>query len=141
MTTTAASLSPAEVLLDALAARDLGGVAAAFEPDATLQALLPRGYDEWQGTADIFLAFDRWFGDVESLEVVDASVRRTGDLLQLRWRLRVQGGPRFGARVMVVEQQACAQRGASGRIGRMSLLCTGFWPQTRVNQEKEKEPS
>jgi ketosteroid isomerase-like protein len=137
MTTTTANLAPAETLLDALAARDFDAVADAFEPDATLAALLPRGHDDWEGATAIRGAFERWFGDVESLEVADASIGRIGDLLQLRWRLRVQGGPRFGAGPMVVEQHASAHRGSTGRIGRMSLLCTGFWPQTSVTDEKE----
>src|SRR6185312_8042896 len=57
--TTTSTLASAEALLDALAAHDFEGIATAFEPDATLRALLPRGYDEWQGTADIRLAFEQ----------------------------------------------------------------------------------
>jgi ketosteroid isomerase-like protein len=138
--TTTSTLASAEALLDALAAHDFEGIATAFEPDATLRALLPRGYDEWQGTADIRLAFEQWFGDVAHVELADASVRRTGNVLQIGWRLRVQGGPRFGPRAMVVEQQACAHPGPTGRIARMSLLCTGFWPQSCAGDHKEIEP-
>jgi hypothetical protein len=136
MTTT--TLAPAEALLDALADHDFDRLADAFEPDAAMSALLPRGHDEWQGAVDIRAAFERWFGDVAALEVADSSIGRCGDLLQLRWRLRVQGGPRFGARAMVVEQHACAQPGPTGRIGRLSLLCTGFWPQARVTRHEEE---
>jgi hypothetical protein len=139
MTTT--TLAPAEALLDALAGHDFDRLAAAFEPDAALSALLPHGHHEWSGAADIGAAFERWFGDVAALEVADSSIGRCGDLLQLRWRLRVQGGPRFGARAMVVEQHACAQPGPTGRIGRMSLLCTGFWPQASVTRLEEEAAS
>jgi ketosteroid isomerase-like protein len=138
---TTATLAPAEALLDALRAHDLDRVADAFEPDAQMSALLPRGHDEWRGAIDIRAAFARWFGDVAELEVVDSSIGRCGDLLQLRWRLRVRGGPRFGAQAMVVEQHACAQPGPTGRIGRMSLLCTGFWPQPRVTHHEEDSES
>jgi hypothetical protein len=138
MTTTTASLARADALLTALAAHDFDGIADAFEPDAKLSALLPRGYDEWHDTAGVRAAFERWFGDVEELEVADASVGRIGDLLQLRWRVRVQGG-RFGARAMVVEQYASAHLGPSGRIARLSLLCTGFWPQPHITDHKEQD--
>ena len=136
MTTT--TLSPAEALLAALAARDFDALADAFEPDATMSALLPRGHDEWFGAIDIRAAFERWFGDVDELEVAHSAISPMGDLLQLHWRLRVNGGPRFGTQTMVVEQHACAQPGPTGRIGQMSLLCTGFWPQPRATQRKEQ---
>jgi ketosteroid isomerase-like protein len=137
MTTT--TLSPAEALLDALAAHDFDRLADAFEPDAVMSALLPRGHDEWQGAVDIRAAFERWFGDVDELEVAHSAISRIGDSLQLHWRLRVCGGPRFGAQPMVVEQHACAQPGPTGRIAQMALLCTGFWPQPSVIYPKEQQ--
>jgi hypothetical protein len=61
-------------------------------------------------------------------EVTDASVGEVGALLQLRWRLRLRGA-RLGDVAMVVEQHAYAATGATGRIERMSLLCSGFWKE------------
>ena len=118
----------AGLLLDALAAHDFARVAAALDTDATLSALLPRGFREWAGADAIAGAFETWFGDVDDFEVADASVGQVGALLQMRWRLRVGGG-RFGAAQMVIEQHVYAATGKGGRIEKMSLLCSGFWPE------------
>ena len=100
----------------------------ALEVDAQLSALLPKGFREWSGADEICGMFEKWFGDVDEYEVADVAVGAVGALLQMRWRLRVQG-PRFGSEPMVVEQHVYAATGPTGRIGRMSLLCSGFWPE------------
>ena len=51
--------------LEALAARDFDRLTGTLTGDAALAALLPRGFDEWQGSAEIRGAFVRWFGDAE----------------------------------------------------------------------------
>jgi hypothetical protein len=57
---------------------------------------------------------------------VDVTVGRVGELLQLRWRVRLQG-VRFGGAPMVAEQCAYASTGPSAAIDSIRLLCTGFW--------------
>ena len=135
MGTTHASPSPsaphfavAGTFLDALAAHDFDQLADALDADASLSALLPRGFSEWHGAPEICAQFGRWFGDVDRFEVVDASVGQVGALLQLTWRLRVQG-ERFGADPMVVEQHVYAATGPTGRVERLSLVCSGFWKE------------
>jgi hypothetical protein len=118
----------AGVLIEALAAHDFVRMTRALEADATLSALLPSGHREWSGASAIGGAFEMWFGDAEEFELVDASVGQLGSLLQLRWRLHVRAARR-GAGPMIVEQHAYAATGPSGRINRMSLLCSGFWPE------------
>lgn len=122
----------AGVLVDALAAHDFDGLADALDPDATMSALLPRGFVEWHGAAGICAAFERWFGDVEQFEVNDAAIGQVGALLQLRWRVRVQGA-RFGSEPMVAEQCAYATCGTDARITRVRLLCSGFWGERLVD--------
>jgi hypothetical protein len=116
------------LFLEALAAHRFDQLAEAVEPDATLLALLPRGFVDWHGAAEVCAAFRRWFGDVDAFEVADASVGQVGALLQLRWRLRLQG-PRLGEATKVVEQHVYAATGSSGRISKLSLLCSGFWDE------------
>ena len=111
--------------MEAFASRDFGALAAALEPDATMQALLPRGSVEWQGAEEISGAFTKWFGDVEVFEVADAEVGHVGGVLQIRWRVRVQGGPRF-PEPMLVEQCMYAHANGGERIDRIRLLCSGF---------------
>jgi len=115
----------AGAFLEALAAKDFGRLAAGLDDDAALSALLPRGFCEWHGPAEIVATFERWFGDVEEFEVVDASVGQFGARLQLRWRVRLRGA-RLGTDAMVVEQHVYADTAASGRIRSMSLLCSGY---------------
>lgn len=116
----------AAVLVDALNDQDFAHLADAFGADATLSALLPRGLREFHGTDEIAEAFATWFGDVEEFDVTDVTVSDIGPLLSMRWRLRVRGA-RFGDNSMVVEQHAYAATTPSGRIARMSLVCSGFW--------------
>ena len=112
-------------LLETLASGDFAGLGALLEPGATMSALLPRGFDEWRGREEICAAFERWFGDVDAFEVVDASVGQVGARLQLRWRVRVCGA-RFGAGARLVEQHVYADTGPTGRIGALRLLCSGY---------------
>jgi hypothetical protein len=115
----------AGLFLEAMAANDFEHLASALDVDASLSALLPRGFREWQGVAEICGVFEHWFGDVEDFVVADASVGQVGSRLQLRWRLRLRG-TRLGDEAMVVEQHVYADIGATGLIQRMSLLCSGF---------------
>ncbi|MGZ4598182.1 MAG: hypothetical protein ACXWCM_00430 [Acidimicrobiales bacterium] len=111
-----------------MAAHEFDQLAAALDVDASLSALLPRGFCEWQGASEICAQFERWFGDVEQYEVVDASVGQVGALLQLTWRLRLEG-ERLGDGARIVEQHVYATTDVTGRIQRMSLLCSGFWEE------------
>ena len=129
MTTTTSPTAPqfamAGVFLEKLAAGELDQLGAALEPDARLRALLPRGFDEWEGQEAICGAFIRWFGGMDEYEVLDATVGQVGARLQLRWRLHVRGG-RLGPEDFVVEQHAYADSGPTGRIEFMALVCSGF---------------
>jgi hypothetical protein len=116
-------------LLDAIAARDLAGVAATLTADATMQALVPRGLREFGDPAQICAAFDGWFGDLSDFHVVAAVLGGIGELLHLEWRLRVRGS-RLGPGWFVVEQQVYAEPVADGRIARLRLLCSGFRPES-----------
>lgn len=118
----------AGVIIDALATQDFARLAEALDGDAQMTALVPKGLRECHGASEVCAMFEKWFGDVDEYAVADASVGAVGALLQMRWRLRLQG-PRFGPEPMVVEQHAYAATGASGRIDRISLLCSGFWPE------------
>jgi hypothetical protein len=123
-----APFEAAGALLDAVCARDFDGIAEALQPDATMSALLPRGFREWTGAESIASAFATWFGDLDRFAVADAAVGKVGPLVQMSWRLRVGGG-RFEAASKVIEQQVFAGVGADGRIHHVSLLCSGFWDE------------
>jgi len=118
--------SPA--FLRAITDQDFAQLIGSLEPDATMRALLPGGMREWTGAESIGAAFARWFGDTSSYEALDTSLDGVGDLIALSWRLRLSAA-RFDAPAMVVEQHVYAAIGPTGRIARLSLMCSGFWPE------------
>jgi hypothetical protein len=113
------------LVLEALAAHDFGRLTSALEPDASMAALTPGGLQECEGSTQIRATFEGWFGDVDGFEVTDASMGSIGELLELRWCLRVRGAI-TGGDAMVVEQHVYAATARSGRIGHIRLLCSGF---------------
>jgi hypothetical protein len=121
--------SVAGLFLEGLAEQDFARLASTLDDDAHLTALVPRGLKQWHGPAEIGATFTRWFGDVDDFELVDANVGEVGPRLYLRWRVRVRAG-RLGDGWFVVEQQVYADAGADGRITRLSLLCSGYCPET-----------
>jgi hypothetical protein len=118
-------LAVTTLLLEALADGDFPRIATVVSDDATLSALLPGGFRQWHGAAEIAGTFDRWFGNAEHCELIDASLSRVGSRLGMHWRLRVRA-ERLGRRPLIVEQYAYADTASTGRIQNLSLLCSGF---------------
>ena len=114
--------------LEGLAAQDFGRIGKVLTDDVKLRALLPGGLRQWTGAETIAAAFATWFGDTEDFELLEATVGEVGGRLHLHWRLRLQA-ERLGPGWFIVEQQAYADAGAGGRIGRLDLLCTGYRPE------------
>jgi hypothetical protein len=120
--------APAGSFLDGLAAQDFARLGGALAADACLRALLPSGLREWAGADAIAHRFERWFGDTEDFELVEATVGEVGGRLHLHWRLRLQA-ERLGPGWFTVEQQAYADTDDTGRIAGLDLLCTGYRPE------------
>jgi len=120
--------APAGSFLDGLAAQDFARLGGALAADACLRALLPSGLWEWSGADAIAHRFERWFGDTEDFELVEATIGEVGGRLHLHWRLRLQA-ERLGPGWFTIEQQAYADTDESGRIAGLDLLCTGYLPE------------
>lgn len=118
----------AGLFLERLASGDFVRLGDALEADATLKALLPRGFREWNGRKAVCSGFAALLGGMDEYAVLDAAVGLIGTRLQLAWRLRVRGG-RLGPGQFVVEQQSYADPGPTGRIQSISLVCSGFCQQ------------
>jgi hypothetical protein len=114
-----------DAILEAVARRDFGGLAAALHDDVHLRALLPGGFKEWHGRAGVSAAFTGWFEGFDEYELVDAEVGEVGARLHLSWRLRVRT-ERAADRSLVVEQQVYADVDGDDQISRLALLCSGF---------------
>src|SRR5580658_4528451 len=93
--------------LEGLTAQDFAQLGGALAADACLRALLPSGLREWAGADAIAHRFERWFGDTEDFELVEAAVGEIGGRLHLHWRLRLRA-ERFGTGWFTIEQQAYA---------------------------------
>jgi hypothetical protein len=117
--------SVAGTVLEALARRDFGRLAAALRDDVHLRALLPGAFREWHGRAGVDAAFTGWFDGFDGFELVDAVVGEVGPRLHLGWRLRVRDA-RLAGGWLVVEQHVYADADVDDQIYRLSLLCSGF---------------
>jgi hypothetical protein len=121
----ATHLSVAGILLTRLAEADFDRLGDVFEPDLRAIVMLPAGVFEWPDPATVCAVFEQWFGDVDEYDVTDFAVSRVGSRTHLRWRIVVSGGHLDEGRY-VVDQQLYADLGPTGRIGSMSMLCSGF---------------
>lgn len=131
MTNTAAATVPrftaAAAFLEALADADFARLADSLDADCTMNALLPPGYFEFQGSDQIGEQLASWFGPPTRIELVDATVGEVGTKIHLRYRLRALRAP-GSTDWEVVEQQAYID--ADERITSIRLLCSGFQPDT-----------
>jgi hypothetical protein len=119
----------AGAFLEGLAAQDFPVLAGTLDEHARMTALVPAGIKVWEGREQIAGIFRGWFGEVQGFELVEAFAGEVAARLQLRWRVRVRAEGR-GDGWFVVEQQVYADTGSDGRIHRLFLLCSGFWPET-----------
>ena len=115
----------AQTFLEGLAAQDFERLASAFSDEVQLRALLPGGFREWDGVTELEARFARWFGDTLAYQLVDTDIGVIGPRLSLRWRARLQA-ERLGPGWHLVEQEAYAEMDDNGRIGRLSLVCSGY---------------
>ena len=114
--------------IQGLATQDFAELGGALAADACLRALLPSGLHELAGAGAIAHRFERWFGETEEFDLVEAAVDEFGGRLHLHWRVRMRA-ERLGAGWFTVEQQAYADTDHGGRIARLDLLCTGYLPE------------
>ena len=118
-------LAVGRTFVGGLVAQDFAAVHAVLAPDVRLRALLPAGLFEWTGPVAVVDRFERWFGDTDHVEPIEATAGEVGGRLHLRWRLRLQAR-RLGPGSYVVEQVAYADVDERARIARLDLLCTGY---------------
>ena len=121
---TAARWSVGGLLLEALASRDFGRLAACLEPTATMRALLPHRVAECQGSTEIVELIRTWFGSAADFEVLDGTVGEVGGRVHVAWRLRMRPTPAGHEAWHVIAQHAYLRAGE--RIGAIDLLCSGF---------------
>ncbi|MGA9345101.1 MAG: nuclear transport factor 2 family protein [Nocardioidaceae bacterium] len=118
----------AGTFVEAVAAQNFDLLASTLDPDVRMRALLPRGFVEYTGATEVAAAFRTWFGDVEAFELVDATIGDIAGRTVLRWRARVIK-PAKGDGWLTIEQHVLADLAASGGVGQLDLMCSGFRPE------------
>lgn len=118
-------LRVARTFLGGLVAQDFRAARDALAPQVHLRALLPAGLREWTGAEVVAGQLERWFGDTERFDPVEATIGEVGRRVHLRWRFRLHAR-RLGPGRFVVEQSAYADVEAGDGIVRLDLLCTGY---------------
>jgi hypothetical protein len=116
--------SVGETLVDAIAARDEGGIAACFAPGVELRALLPPGLRERTGAAEAAGLMIGWFADSTELRLIESRTEAVGDRLRIAYRFE---GVEDGEPYVVEQNLFCVLDGDV--IGRVDLLCSGFRPR------------
>ena len=111
----------AKAIAAAVAGRDSSQLAAAVTDTVRLRALLPGGPIEEHGRDAVVARFDRWFGGLDAVEVVESAGQAVADRLLIHYRLDLaQRGTRW----------ACTQTSICkidhGRLATIDLLCSGF---------------
>lgn len=114
----------ARQLVEAIAARDIGGIVGTLAPDVRFRYLIPPGPGEVLGAAEVAAKYFEWFSDANAVEVQDILVQQVSDRTSARYRflLSEQGGWE------VVEQQTFLDVDTEGQITSIDLLCSGFRP-------------
>lgn len=126
---TAAS-SPITAVAEAIASRDFARLADLFDPYIEFQALTPDGLQEAVGADEVIGVFADWFGDGHAQELLINESFTVGGRLGLRYRLRWKlGDTPETATWYLIEQHCFADVGPLG-IERLSLVCSGYNPET-----------
>src|SRR5688572_16696813 len=114
-----------QLFLDSLATQDFERLEALFAPQVRFRALLPSGTCE-EKTAEAATGWlRRWFGQADTLQVLQSGVTQVCDRLSLSCRLRLHETP---AGWQIVEQHAYCEV-QDGHIIDIWLLCSGFRPE------------
>jgi TusA-related sulfurtransferase len=112
-------------LLSAITARDVVATTKVLARDVRVRALLPGGYEEYEGSPAVAGRLEAWFGGAEPFEVLAGDVRLIEDKVAVAFRLRLT---RPGAQAETIIEQTWLCSGRNGTIEHADVLCSGFRP-------------
>ena len=122
-----------ESFIHALADMDFDAVERIFSPKVNFRSLVP-GSERFASTASAAVGWLRdWFGDEETIQVLQSSVEMVRDILSIQYQFRVRAK---GGEWQVIEQHAFCEI-LGNRIAEMRLTCSGFHPDPDLNLEVE----
>jgi hypothetical protein len=113
--------SHAAAIAAAVADRDIARLAAAVTDTVRLRALLPGGPVEDHGRDAVVARFGAWFGDMDTVDLVESTGQAVADRLLIHYRLDLaQRGTRWAC------TQTAICKVVDGRVATVDLLCSGF---------------
>ena len=111
----------ATAIAAAVAGRDGVQLAAALADTVRLRALLPGGPIEEHGRDAVVARFGRWFGDMDTVDLVESAGEAVADRLLIHYRLDLA---QRGTRWACTQTSICKVK--DGRLATIDLLCSGF---------------
>jgi TusA-related sulfurtransferase len=125
------AIAVGQSFLEALAAQNFGRLEALFAPQVRFRALLPPLTCE-EKTAEAATGQLRdWFGEVDTLQVLQSTADQVFDRLHLAYRLRSHDTANGW---QVIEQHAYCDV-QDDHIADMWLLCSGFRPDPEIRAQ------
>lgn len=123
-----------ESWLAALVARDFERLAALCKPEASGRLMIPSRIVTTDGATETVERIAAWFKDCEVIRDEGSHVSMVGTQLAIHIRVYVE---EMGEAFAVEQQLYCAVEG--GQIERLSLLCSGFQPLDRSDDDPASE--
>jgi hypothetical protein len=114
-------------LLAAIVDRDEATLFELFAPDLWFRALLVHELVEHHDAVAALAMFRGWFGRGIPVEVLHTATYPVASRQYLSYRFRLQ--PEWAPDVWHVIEQSGYVRVREGRIARLDLVCTGFFPE------------
>lgn len=127
MTADTRTIVIAEDWLDRFSAGDFDGVAALFDPDVEMRALLPDGPQTYNSREEVTGRLKWWFGSGDEMRSIHAEASEVEDRVALSYGfhiLNAVGGAKPGWHA--IEQRAFCDVGT--HIERIDVVCSGFRP-------------
>ena len=104
-----------------VAGRDPHRLAAALTESARLRALLPGGPVESHGREEVVARFSGWFGDFDTVQLVESAGEAVADRLLIHYRVQVT---RRATRWVCTQTAVCKL--VDERLAVIDLLCSGL---------------
>jgi len=112
--------------LDALTRRDFGELERLMVPNIWLRALLPRKLVEERTAPDAAATLEEWFGGTEDFVPLETEHHTSMGREFIRYRFLMR--PDWAPKQWHVIEQTGFIRVEDGRLKRLDLSCTGYFP-------------
>ena len=128
LTETTEAAATAIEFLEALGRRDFAEVASRLAPNVWLRVLLPRKVVETYDAEDAVAELQGWFGMASDFQVLETDHHTVEGREFIRYRFLLRPDWALGQKHVIEQTGFC--RVKDGRISRLDLVCTGFFPVT-----------